>query len=71
MNNKFYKGQTGIINPELAKGNKSLAELIEEDCNNFLKSNEGRRYLSSRYPDLSLTEAIKEYKINAAIACNF
>ena len=40
-------------------------ELIEEDCNNFLKSRMGLSYLIMKYPNLSIEHAIKEYKILA------
>lgn len=40
-------------------------ELVEEDCNNFLKSRIGLSYLIMKYPTLSIESAIKEYKINA------
>lgn len=40
-------------------------ELIEKDCNNFLKSRAGLSYLCMKYPNLSVEHAIKEYKILA------
>ena len=40
-------------------------ELVEEDCNNFLKSHAGLSYLCMKYPKISIEDAIKEYKILA------
>ena len=51
--------------------NKPLSEVIEEDCNNFLKSRKGLSYLIMRYPTLSCEQAITEYKYGAYLATNF
>jgi hypothetical protein len=40
-------------------------ELVEEDCNNFLKSRTGLSYLCMKYPNLSVSETVDKYINNA------
>ena len=41
---------------------------FEESCNEFLKTCKGLSYLCMKYPNLSLQDAIKEYKLKEAEA---
>jgi hypothetical protein len=36
-------------------------EIVRKDCNNFLKTKQGLRYLLMKYPHLSVSEAVNEY----------
>lgn len=38
----------------------------EKEINDFLKSRRGLAYLSMKYPQLSVQEAIREYKLQVA-----
>ena len=38
----------------------------EKEINDFLKSRRGLAYLSMKYPQLSVQEAVREYKLQAA-----
>ena len=54
----------------LNKEDVSLSEekaevLVRKDCNNFLKTKQGVHYLSMKYPNLSILQAIDEYIKNA------
>ena len=41
-------------------------KLREKEINDFLKSHNGLAYLSMKYPKLSVQEAVREYKTQAA-----
>lgn len=46
-------------------------DVIEEESNNFLKTRKGLQYLCIKYPNLSLLNAIREYKANVWQANNY
>ena len=54
---KFEKIDTSQI-----KGQKSLLEVMDEECNTLLKTRKGLQYLMLRYPDESLVSAINQFK---------
>ena len=45
-----------------------LSCTLEESCNRFLKTRKGLSYLCMKYPNLSLQDAIQEYKNKEAEA---
>lgn len=63
---KFEGTQLFIVNPSLKK--KSFCEILEEECNTLLKTRFGLKYLLLRFPNLSVSDAIKEFKTNYIIA---
>lgn len=48
--------------------NRPFLEILEEECNTLLKTRFGLKYLLLRFPNLSVSEAIKEFKTNYIIA---
>ena len=50
---------------------KNLYARTEKEINDFLKTRKGLAYLRMKYPNLSMLEAIQEYKSNAYIALNY
>jgi len=40
-------------------------ELVRKNCNDFLKTKQGFHYLTMKYPNLSVPQAIDEYVKNA------
>lgn len=36
-------------------------EIVRKDCNNFLKTKQGLRYLLMKYPHLSVSQAVEEH----------
>ncbi len=48
--------------------NRPFLEILEEECNTLLKTRFGLKYLLLRFPNLSVFEAIKEFKTNYIIA---
>ena len=60
-----------IDKAKIAKSIKSVYEETEKEINAFLKTQKGLNYLSVKYPTLSVSEAIREYKINAYRALNY
>lgn len=48
--------------------NRPFCEILEEECNTLLKTRFGLKYLLLRFPNLSVSEAIKEFKTNYIIA---
>lgn len=48
--------------------NRPFLEILEEECNALLKTRFGLKYLLLRFPNLSVSEAIKEFKTNYIIA---
>lgn len=53
------------------RDNRSTLDVIEEESNNFLKTRKGLQYLCIKYPNLSLLNAIREYKANVWQANNY
>lgn len=51
--------------------NTPLSTNIEEECNLFLSTRKGLQYLLMKYPNLSISEAIRKYKSACYIANNF
>ena len=56
-----------IVDPIQLEASHSEA-LVRKDCNNFLKTHKGLSYLCMKYPNLSLQDAIQEYKNKEAEA---
>ena len=50
---------------------KDVYARTERDINEFLKTRKGLAYLRMKYPNLSMPEAIREYKSNAYQALNY
>jgi len=53
---------------DLSCGSLSIEEseaIVRKDCNNFLKTKQGFHYLTMKYPNLSVSQAIDEYIKNA------
>ena len=50
---------------------KDIYARTEHDINEFLKTRKGLAYLRMKYPNLSMPEAIQEYKSNAYMALNY
>ena len=50
---------------------KNLYARTEKEINDFLKTRKGLAYLRIKYPNLSMPEAIQEYKSNAYMALNY
>ena len=50
---------------------KDIYARTERDINEFLKTRKGLAYLRMKYPNLSVIEAIQEYKSNAYAALNY
>lgn len=48
--------------------NRPFHEILEEECNTLLKTRFGLKYLLLRFPNLSVSEAIREFKTNYIIA---
>ena len=40
---------------------KETEEFVRKNCNNFLKTKQGFHYLTMKYPNLSVLQAIDEY----------
>ena len=40
---------------------KEVEKLVRKDCNDFLKTKKGFHYLTMKYPNLSVSQAIDEY----------
>ena len=47
--------------------NRPFCEILEEECNTLLKTRFGLKYLLLRFPNLSISDAIKEFKTNYII----
>lgn len=62
---KFEEVQLFMLAPSFKK---SFCEILEEECNNILKTSFGLKYLLLRFPNLSVSDAIKEFKTNYIIA---
>ena len=50
---------SNLVNLQL--GASQCEEIVRKDCNNFLKTKQGLRYLLMKYPHLSVSEAVNEY----------
>ena len=48
--------------------NRPFLEILEEECNTLLKTRTMLKYLLLKYPNLSVVQAIKEFKSNYIIA---
>lgn len=48
--------------------NRPFLEILEEECNDILKTHLGLKYLLLRFPNFSVSDAIKEFKTNYIIA---
>ena len=48
--------------------NRPFCEILEEECNTLLKTRTMLKYLLLKYPNLSVVQAIKEFKSNYIIA---
>lgn len=62
---KFEGAQLFTLDPSFKK---SFCEILEEECNILLKTRFGLKYLLLRFPNLSVSDAIKEFKTNYIIA---
>lgn len=62
---KFEGAQLFTLDPSFKK---SFCEILEEECNTLLKTRFGLKYLLLRFPNLSVSDAIKEFKTNYIIA---
>lgn len=62
---KFEGTQLFTIDPSFKK---SFREILEEECNDILKTRFGLKYLLLRFPNLSVSDAIEEFKTNYIIA---
>ena len=50
------------VNKEsISLSQKEAEKLVRKNCNNFLKTKQGFRYLLMKYPNLSVSQAINEY----------
>jgi len=59
---------------DMSKAQLSMKDLYtrtEKEVNDFLKTRKGLAYLRMKYPNLSMPEAIREYKSNAYQALNY
>ena len=59
---------------DMSKAQLSMKDLYartEKEVNDFLKTRKGLAYLRMKYPNLSMPEAIQEYKSNAYQALNY
>ena len=61
---KFEGAQLFTLDPSFKK---SFCEILEEECNILLKTRFGLKYLLLRFPNLSVSDAIKEFKTNYII----
>lgn len=53
---------------DLSCGFLSIEEsekIVKKDCNDFLKTKQGFHYLTMKYPNLSVSQAVNEYIKNA------
>ena len=48
--------------------NRPFCEILEEECNILLKTRTMLKYLLLKYPNLSVIQAVKEFKSNYIIA---
>ena len=44
---------------------EEVEKLVRKNCNSFLKTKQGFRYLITKYPNLSLSKAVNKYINNA------
>ena len=56
------------INVSQITDNRPFWEVLEEECNTLLKTRTMLKYLLLKYPNLSVVQAIKEFKSNYIIA---
>ena len=51
-----------VVDPiQLEASHEESEALVRKDCNSFLKTKQGFRYLLTKYPKLSISEAVNEY----------
>ena len=50
---------------DLSLSQEEAEKLVRKNCNNFLKTKQGFRYLLMKYPNLSVSQAVDEYIKNA------
>ena len=51
-----------VVDPiQLEASHEESEALVRKDCNDFLKTKQGFRYLLTKYPHLSVSQAINEY----------
>jgi hypothetical protein len=46
---------------ECSLSSEEAKKLVRKDCNDFLKTKQGFHYLTMKYPNLSVPQAIDEY----------
>lgn len=68
---KNLKSLTLIDKDKISLSLKAIYQRTEKDVNKFLKTRNGLAYLRMKYPNLSVSEAIKEYKSAAYAALNY
>lgn len=68
---KNLKSLTLIDKDKISLSLRDVYQRTEKDVNKFLKTRNGLAYLRMKYPNLSVSEAIKEYKSNAYAALNY
>lgn len=61
----------GSVAEKLSISAKEAYEKINTQCNDFLKSQKGIKYLLLKYPTLSFSQAILEYYCSAMAADNY
>lgn len=59
------------IAEKLSISAKEAYRRVNESCNNFLKTQQGLRFLLLKYPKLSFNQAVLEYYCSAMIADNY
>jgi hypothetical protein len=50
---------------DLSLSPEEVEKLVRKDCNSFLKTKQGFHYLTMKYPNLSVSQAVNEYIKNA------
>ena len=68
---KNLKSLTLIDKDKISLSLRAVYQRTEKDINKFLKTRNGLAYLRMKYPNLSVSEAVKEYKSTAYAALNY
>ena len=51
-----------VVDPiQLEASHEECDAIVRKDCNDFLKTKQGFRYLMMKYPNLLLSQAVNEY----------
>ena len=51
-----------VIDPiQLEASHEESEAIVRKNCNDFLKTKQGFHYLTMKYPNLSVSQAINEY----------